>query len=370
MKYTFITPCSFGTEGLLAKELSLMGIDGVQAQNGSVSFTGDDFTCAQVNIGSRLAARVLIQLASFKATDFNTLYDNVKKIPFEDFIAKDNAFPVVGYSISSALHSVPGCQKIIKKAIVDRLSGVYKISWFKEDSVPVTVRFSAQKDVFKITVDTTGVSLHKRGYRAHYGAAPIKETLACGMCTLARIFPDTLLFDPFCGSGTILIEAAMMAQNRAPGLKRSFAAENYGFIYKNAFKDARAKALEEIIPSPEFHAYGYDIDPECVKLTLQNAKKAGVEHLVSAQVGNVKDLTLPNERLKVITNPPYGERLLDITAARKLYNTLGKVAPPKKGRGVFVISPDDDFEKEYGAQAHKKRKLYNGAIQCCLYMYF
>ena len=347
-----------------------MGVDKVAAENGSVSFAGDDFTCAMVNIKSRLAARVLIELAEFTAADFDSLYDKVKRIPFEDFIGKDDAFPVTGYSISSALHSVPGCQKIIKKAIVDRLSGVYKISWFKETGAAVTVRFSAQKDRFRIMIDTTGVSLHKRGYRAHYGAAPIKETLAAAMCNLARIFPDTLLYDPFCGSGTVLIEAAMAAQNRAPGLKRNFAAENYGFMDKNAFKYARSKALEQIILSPDFHAYGYDIDPECIKLTVENAKKAGVDHLITAQVGDVKDLALPNERLKVITNPPYGERLLDIAAARKLYKTLGQVAPPQKGRGIFVISPDDDFEKEYGAPANKKRKLYNGTIQCFLYMYF
>ena len=370
MNYSFVTPCALGTEGLLSKELSLMGVDKVVAENGSVSFVGDDFTCATVNIKSRLAARVLMQLSTFEATDFDTLYDNVKKIPFEEFIAKDDAFPVVGYTISSTLHSVPGCQKIIKKAIVDRLSQVYKVSWFSESGTTVTVRFSAQKDKFKILIDTTGVSLHKRGYRAHHGAAPIKETLAGAMCNLARIYPDTTLYDPFCGSGTILIEAAMMAQNRAPGLKRNFAAEDYGFIDKNAFKKARAKALEEITPSPDFHAYGYDIDPECVKLTIENAKKAGVDHLISAQVQDVKDLTLPTDRLKVITNPPYGERLLDIAAARKLYKILGQVAPPQKGHGIFVISPDDDFEKEYGAPATKKRKLYNGTIGCCLYMYF
>ncbi|MBQ0110725.1 MAG: class I SAM-dependent RNA methyltransferase [Oscillospiraceae bacterium] len=370
MKYKFIAPCALGTEGLLSKELSFLGIDDVRANNGNVEFSGDDFTCAAVNIGSRIAARVLLVLDRFEATDFDTLYDNVKKIPFENYIGKDDAFPVTGYSLSSQLHSVPGCQKIIKKAIVDRLSKAYKISWFKETGKQVGIRFSAQKDLFTVTIDTTGISLYKRGYRAHSGAAPIKETLAASICSLARIFPDTLLYDPFCGSGTILIEAAMMAQKRAPGLKRNFAAETFDFIDKNAFKTARTKALDEMIASPDFRAVGYDLDPECVKLTLENAKKAGVEHLISAQVQDVKKLSLPNDRLKVITNPPYGERLLDINAAKKLYKTLGEVTPPQKGHGYFIISPDDDFEKEYGLAAVKKRKLYNGTLQCCLYMYF
>ena len=370
MEYKFIATCALGVEGLLADELKRIGLNKVEAENGRVFFYGDAAACAKANLFSRIAERILLCLGEFSAFSFDELFDNVKKIQFESFIGKFDAFPVTGYSLNSELHSVPNCQSIIKKAIVERLKAAYKTDWFLENAATVKIRFSIIKNKVTIGIDTSGEALHKRGYRAHSNIAPIKETLAAAMCSLARIFPDTVLYDPFCGSGTILIEAALMAKNQAPGLNRKFAGENLGFIGQNAFKMARSEALDLIIKNPEFKGVGFDIDKACVDLTNENARKAGVENLVSASVKDVKDLSLPIGRLKVITNPPYGERLLDIKQAEELYKVMGKVLPNEKGKGYFVISPQDNFEELFCRVADKKRKLYNGMLKCDLYMFF
>jgi putative N6-adenine-specific DNA methylase len=221
-------------------------------------------------------------------------------------------------------------------------------------------------------IDTSGDSLHKRGYRRNSNSAPIKETWAASMCDLARIFPDTTLYDPFCGSGTLLIESALMAKKQAPGLRRSFAAERFGFIDEKAWRDERGIALDKILPSSEvtFKAKGSDIDPAAVRLTLENAKKAGVDNLIEVKVADVKDFKINEQRALVITNPPYGERLLDIRAAEQLYKTMGEVFVREQGKKYFVISPHDEFEKYFGRTPDKKRKLYNGMIKCNLNMYF
>ena len=370
MEYKFIATCALGIEGLLADELKRIGLKNVVAENGRVFFSGDATACAKANVFSRLSERILLSLAEFSAFDFDALFDNVKKIPFENFVGKFDAFPVTGYSLNSELHSVPNCQSIIKKAIVERLKTAYKTDWFLENANTVKIRFSIIKNKVTVAIDTSGEGLHKRGYRAHSNIAPIKETLAAAMCSLARIFPDTTLIDPFCGSGTILIEAALMAKNQAPGLNRKFAGENLSFIGQNAFKYARTEALDLIVKNPEFKGIGFDIEKACVDLTLENARKAGVENLITASVADVKDLKLPEGRLKVITNPPYGERLLDIKAAEELYKVLGSVLPNEKGKGYFVISPQDNFEELFARKADKKRKLYNGMLKCDLYMFF
>ncbi len=370
MEYKFIATTALGIEGLLADELKRIGLKNVVAENGRVSFFGDANSCAKANIFSRLSERIMLVLGEFSATTFDELFDNVKKIPLENFIGKFDAFPVTGYSLNSELHSIPNCQSIIKKAIVERLKAAYKTDWFLENGSTVKIRFSIIKNKVTVCIDTSGEALHKRGYRAHSNIAPIKETLAAAMCSLARIYPDTLLYDPFCGSGTILIEAALMAKNQAPGLNRKFAGENLSFIGKKAFESARSEALDLIIKNPEFKGVGFDIDPECVNLTKENARKAGVENLVTASVQDVKNLRLPDGRLKVITNPPYGERLLDIKMAEDLYKVMGEVLPNEKGKGYFVISPQDNFEELFCRTADKKRKLYNGMLKCDVYMFF
>lgn len=369
-KYNLAAPCLFGVEGILADELRRLGVENVAAENGRVLFTGDNGTIAKVNINSRFAERVMIVLGSFNAVTFTELFDNVAALPLEEFIGKTDAFPVKGSSLNSALHSIPDCQSIIKKACVERLKKVYKTDWFDETGPVHQLQFTILKDKVTLMLDTSGQGLHKRGYRADSNAAPIKETLAAAMCDLARIFPDTVLYDPFCGSGTILIEAALMAKKQAPGLRRFFAAERFSFIPEQVWRNARNKALDRILPDVEFRAHGTDIDPNAVRLTLENAKKAGVEKYITAEVADIKDFKITESRAKVITNPPYGERLLDIKSAEDLYKTMGERFIRDKGKQYYIISPHDEFEKFFGAVPDKKRKLYNGMIKCDLNMYF
>ena len=368
--YKLLAPCMFGLEGILADELKRLDIKNVSAENGRVFFSGDENTVATANVFSRTAERILLVVGEFTATSFEELFESVKALNWEDFIGKDDAFPVTGYSINSSLHSIPDCQAITKKAIVERLKKHYNIDWFKETGPIHKIRFSIQKDKVIVAIDTSGEGLHKRGYRAHSVAAPIKETLAAGMCYQARIYPDTVLYDPFCGSGTILVEAAMIAKNIAPGIKRYFSAEKFGDDFKKAFSNKRADALDSIKNNITFEGIGSDIDPSAIKLTIENAKKAGVSDLISAKVNNISDFKFSHDRAIVITNPPYGERLLEIKEAEQLYITMGKVMPKEKGKKYFVICPNEDFESRFGRVADKKRKLYNGMIKCNLFSYF
>ena len=369
-KLNYIAPCLFGIEGILSGELERMGALNVKAENGRVCFEGDLNILARANINSRYAERICINMAEFEACTFDEFFEGVKAIPFEDFIGKDDAFPVNGYSLNSALHSIPDCQKIIKKAIVERLKTKYGVSWFNETGPEYKIRFSILKNKVTIMLDTSGDGLHKRGYRRVSNEAPLKETLAAAMCDTARIFPDTRLIDPFCGSGTILIESAMMALKMAPGLRRFFAAERFGFIPYTVWREERTRAQDLILHNIDFSAQGYDIDPNAVKLTEENAAKAGVSKYVKAAIRDIKDFKLPDERCLVITNPPYGERLLDVKQAEELYKVMGQKFLKNSGKKYFIISPDDDFEKVFGREADKRRKLYNGMIKCQLYMYF
>ncbi|MDO4607746.1 MAG: class I SAM-dependent RNA methyltransferase [Clostridia bacterium] len=365
-----IAPCLFGVESIAAEEFKRMGFTDVVAENGRVLLSGDYNMLARANINSRFAERILINVGQFRATSFTELFDGVKDLPWEEYIGKDDAFPVNGSSISSALYSIPDCQSIIKKAVVNRLSSKYGISWFNETGCECKIRFTIIKDNVTVAIDTSGEGLHKRGYRRNSNDAPLKETLGAAMCDLARIYPDTKLYDPFCGSGTLLIESALMATKTAPGLRRFFASERFGFMPKTAWQQERMRAQDLIQHNIEFRAQGFDIDPDCVELTLANAKKAGVEKYVKAAIGDIRDFTTPDERLLVITNPPYGERLLDVAEAEKLYKIMGERFDKTQGKKYFIISPHDEFEKHFGGTADKRRKLYNGMIKCQLFMYF
>lgn len=368
-KLNMVAPCLFGVEGILADELKRFGIQDVRAENGRVLFSGDYNTLAFVNINTRYAERVLINMGQFTATNFTMLFDGVKSLPWEAFIGKEDAFPVNGWSLNSELFSIPDCQSIIKKAIVERLKTKYNISWFNETGSEYRVRFSIMKNEVTMMIDTSGDGLHKRGYRRNSNDAPLKETLAAAMCDTARIFPDTFLLDPFCGSGTILIEAAMHATHMAPGLNRHFAAERFGFIPDSVWREERTKALDAIKHDIDFIANGFDVDKNCVELTLANAKKAGVEKYVKAKVADIKDFKATSGRSLTITNPPYGERLLDVRAAEELYKTMGEVFFRGDGRKYGIISPHDEFEKFFGDKADKRRKFYNGMIKCQFFMY-
>ena len=365
-----IAPCLFGTESIAADEFRRMGFTEVVTENGRVKLAGDFNMLARANICSRFAERILINVGEFYASTFTELFDGVKGLRWEDFIGEDDAFPVNGWSIDSQLHSIPDCQSIIKKAIVERLKLKYSVSRFAETGPEYKIRFSIHKNSVTMMIDTSGEGLHKRGYRRNSNAAPLKETLAASMCDLARIYPDTQLFDPFCGSGTLLIESALMATKTAPGLRRFFAAERFGFIPESVWREERTRAQDLILHNVDFRAQGFDIDKNAVELTLENAKKAGVSKYVKAAVADIRDFTPPEERCLTVTNPPYGERLLDVKAAEELYTVMGKRFKEGGGRKYYVISPHDEFEKHFGRTADKRRKLYNGMIKCQLFMYF
>jgi len=365
---TMEAPCMFGLESLVADELRMMGAEQVAPQNGRVLFYGDKNLLARANICSRYSERILVLLGSFPADSFETLFEGTKACEWERWIGVLDAFPVKGKAVDSQLYSIPDCQKIIKKAVVERLKTKYRTAWFEERGQVYQIQFLIRKDVASLYLDTSGPSLHKRGYRALSAGAPIKETLAAAMAGLARIRDYSSVVDPFCGSGTILIEAALLAHNIAPGLRRPFAAEQWA-IDASVWQQERQRARDQIKQTALFEAQGYDIDAQAVELTRENAKKAGVGTSIKAACGDVTAFSMNAEQV-LITNPPYGERLLDLDHARELYRTLGKKFKAGGSKKAFVISPDDTFEVCFGKEADKKRKLYNGMMPCQLYQYF
>ena len=369
MKMTFCAPCIFGLEGICANEFRFLGLENVRAENGRVLFDGDFSSMARANINSRYAERIQVLLAEFRATTFNELFERVKAIRWADFIGMSDAFPVKGSCLNSKLMSVPDCQKIIKKAIVQSLSERYMLSWFEETGAPRQVQFLIMNDRVSILLDTSGSGLHKRGYRAQSNEAPIKETLAAAMAELAGVRPSHFVVDPMCGSGTILIEAAMKALRIAPGLNRSFAAERWSCVPDGVFEQERERAKENINRDCAFHAEGYDIDGAALEVAKSNAEKAGVADRVTFQKRDIRDFELPEGYCTVISNPPYGERLLDLHAAEELYAVMGERFKKESGKRYTIITPDDDFEKIFGRRADKRRKTYNGTLKCQIYIY-
>lgn len=366
---TFCAPCIFGLEGICANEFRFLGLENVRAENGRVLFDGDFSSMARANINSRYAERIQVLLAEFRATTFNELFERVKAIRWADFIGMSDAFPVKGSCLNSKLMSVPDCQKIIKKAIVQSLSERYMLSWFEETGAPRQVQFLIMNDRVSILLDTSGSGLHKRGYRAQSNEAPIKETLAAAMAELAGVRPSHYVVDPMCGSGTILIEAAMKALRIAPGLNRSFAAERWSCVPDGVFEQERERAKENINRDCAFHAEGYDIDGAALEVAKSNAEKAGVADRVTFQKRDIRDFELPEGYCTVISNPPYGERLLDLHAAEELYAVMGERFKKESGKRYTIITPDDDFEKIFGRRADKRRKTYNGTLKCQIYIY-
>lgn len=370
-KMEIVCPCLFGLESVLSGEIKRFGGEDITVTDGKVSFIGDANMVARANINLRTAERVLINLGTFTATTFDELFEGTKALPFEKFIGKHNAFPVKGWALDSKLMSVPDCQSIIKKATVERLKEKYNVSWFEETDATVQIRFSIRKDEVSIMLDTSGAGLHKRGYRRESTLAPIKETLAAGILDLARIYPDTVLYDPFCGSGTFSIEAALKAFNIPAGINRRFAMEKWSVFPEKVFREERTRGLDLVRRDATFIAYASDIDDVAVELTQQNAKKAGVASKIKVRRGDIADFYIPDDkRALVVCNPPYGERLLEITEAEKLYSIMGKRFNLKSNNKFYVISPHEDFERIFGKKADKQRKLYNGMIKCRLYMYF
>ena len=369
-QFTITIPTLFGLESVVAYEARRIGGENVRVSDGKVEFDGDLSLVAKANLHIRCGERVLICLARFPARTFDQLFEGVKAIPWEEWIGEKEAFPVKGYALKSQLHSVPDCQSIVKKACVQRLSQHYHVDWFEESGSLHQIQFALLNDQVSIYLDTSGAGLHKRGYRKNAVGAPIKETLAAGILDLARVGQDTQLYDPFCGSGTFLIEGALRALNIAPGLNRRFACEKWGIMGEGIFRHARQEAFEAIDKTASFRAYGSDIDKEAVELTMQNLKKAGVSSRVQIEQRDVREWSLPLEGpVTVVTNPPYGERMLEVEQARELYRVLGPLLC-KPGIHSYIITPDEEFETLFGRKADKRRKLYNGMIRCQLYMYW
>lgn len=366
--FEFSVPCLFGLEGIAGDELRRLEIPNVRVENGRVLFSGDETALAKANVCLRTGERVLMVLADFPAKSFEELFQGVYRTNLEDFIPRDAAFPVKGHCLSSTLMSVPDCQAIIKKAASKRLGEKYGVSWLPETGNKYQLQFSIMNDRVQLYLDTTGPGLHKRGYRAVGNDAPLRETLAAAMVTLTRYRGRDFVWDPFCGSGTIPIEAALIAKNRAPGLNRRFSAEAYAWMDPGIWGRVRTEAKDKEFRG-EYRILGSDNDPKCVSLAMANARKAGVADCIDFRDGDATKMSLPAQEGVIICNPPYGQRMMEQKSAQGLYAALGRHLKYADGWKKYIITSEPEFEHYFGARADKKRKLYNGMIQCNYYMY-
>ena len=367
-KMEFAVPCLFGLEGIAADELKRLQIPDVRAENGRVLFSGGQAELAKANVCLRTGERILLILAEYQAKTFEELFQGVYRTPLEEFIPADGQFPVKGHCLNSQLMSVPDCQAIIKKAASRRLGEAYKLSWLPESGVKYQLQFSIMQDRVTLYLDTTGPGLHKRGYRAVGNEAPLRETLAAAMVLLTRYRGREFLWDPFCGSGTIPIEAALIAKNRAPGLNRRFLAEQFCWAKEDVWAQVRTEAKDREFRG-DYRILGSDNDPKCVSLSMANARKAGVADCITFQDGDATKMSLPADSGILICNPPYGQRMLEQQSAQRLYSALGRHLKFADGWKKFVITSEPEFEHYFGRRADKKRKLYNGMIKCDYYMY-
>lgn len=369
MEYKLIATTTFGIEGVTAKELKALGYEGLKTENGKVHFEGDEMDIAIANIHLRTADRVLIKMAEFEARSFEELFQGTKKVNWSKIIPKDGVMHVVGKSIKSTLYSVPDCQSIVKKAIVTQMSETYGISQFSEDGPVYKIEVAILKDKVTLTIDTSGVGLHKRGYREHAGAAPLKETLASAMVLLSRWKEDYILVDPFCGSGTILIEACMIMQNIAPGLNREFVSEKWPTMPPNIYDQVRDGARKAIKNKP-LKLIGYDIDHRVLKVAKDNAKKAGVSEYIEFQERDFRVFSNKHKYGFIISNPPYGERLSDEREVKELYRIFGEYKKKYSEWEFNILTSYENFEKAFNRKSTKNRKLYNGKLKCYYYQYF
>ena len=368
-KMEFSVPCLFGLEALAGDELKRMNLENVRVENGRVLFSGDETALAKANIGLRTGERVLILLADFPARSFEELFQGVYRANLEDYIPKDGAFPVKGHCLNSQLMSVPDCQAIIKKAACKRLGEKYGVSWLPETGAKYQLQFSLMNDRAQVYLDTSGPGLHKRGYRANGNDAPLRETLAAAMVSLTRYRGREFLWDGFCGSGTIPIEAALIARNQAPGMYRRFSAETFAWMNPQIWGQVRSEFRDREFKG-NYRILGSDNDPKCVSLSMANARKAGVDKLITFQDGDATKMSLPCNEGIFICNPPYGQRMLEQQSAQRLYGALGRHLKYADGWKKYIITSEPEFEHYFGVRADKKRKLYNGMIKCDYYMYF
>jgi putative N6-adenine-specific DNA methylase len=369
MDYTLCVPTLFGLEGLVSDELGRLGMANVRAENGRVLFSGEKADIARANINLRTGERVLLVVGQTLCESFEDLFESVKAMPWENYIPMDGAFPVKGHALDSKLHSVPDCQSIIKKAIVERLKLKYKNSWFKETGAVYQVQFAIMKDTATLYIDTTGAGLHKRGYRPVGNAAPLRETLAAAIVKLARYRGREEVCDPFCGSGTIPIEAALAAINRAPGAGRGFAAQKWAELGQDIWIKAKTEARDKVYRGT-YTIWGGDIDPASIKIAQENARRAGVSEHIRFEVAEAADFTRTSSGGIIMTNPPYGERVMEHREAELIYKKFGQTVKALDNWKMYILSSHTEFERAFGKTAVKKRKLYNGMIKCDLFMYY
>ena len=369
--FELITPCHFGLESVMKREITDLGYEISQVEDGKVTFTGDLQAIADANMFLRTTERVLLKVGAFRARTFEELFEATKELPWERYIPKDGKFWVAkANSVRSKLFSPSDIQSIMKKAIVERLKKVYHTGWFEETGASYPIRVSILKDIVTVGLDTTGTSLHKRGYRVQTAKAPITETLAAALLMLTPWKRDRILVDPFCGSGTFPIEAAMMAANMAPGINRSFLAEEWvNLLPESYWSDAREEAQDLLDLNVTTHLQGYDIDKEVIDAARANAERAGVGHLIHFQQRPVAQLSHSGKYGFLVTNPPYGERLEDRDAVEELYRTLGERFAALDTWSMYLISGYPDTEKAIGKKAAKNRKIYNGMLKTYFYQY-
>ena len=369
--YTFLAPCHFGLESVLKRELQDLGCEISLVEDGRVTFKGDMQTLCRANIFLRTAERVLLQTGRFQAESFDELFERIKEIPWEEYIPENGKFWVTkATSVKSRLFSPSDIQSIVKKAMVERLKQHYGVSWFPEDGAAYPVRITFLKDEAVVGIDTSGVSLHKRGYRRLASKAPITETLAAALLMLTPWKSDRILVDPFCGCGTFPIEAAMMAANMAPGVNRSFAAEEWkNLVERKLWYEAVTEANDLLDDGIETDIQGYDIDPAMVKAARENAREAGVDHLIHFQARPVSELRHSKKYGFVVTNPPYGERLEEKEALPALYREIGEAFERLDSWSMYVITGYEDAERYIGRRADRNRKIYNGMLKTYFYQF-
>ena len=370
-KFELIVPCHFGMEAVLKREIDDLGYDISEVEDGRVTFLGDEEALCRANIFLRSAERVLIKIGSFHAESFEELFEGTKALPWEEYIPEDGRFWVTkAASVKSRLFSPSDIQSVMKKAMVERLKGIYHVNWFQEDGAEFPIRVFLMKDQVTVGLDSTGVSLHKRGYRKLVAQAPIAENLAAAMIKLTPWNGERVLVDPFCGSGTIPIEAAMMAANIAPGMERDFTAEDWRHIVdKGRWQDAQEEAEDLVNLEIETDIQGYDIDDHMVEIARENAKRAGVEKLIHFQRRDVAQLSHPKKYGFIITNPPYGERLRDKEEMPALYRTIGERFRLLDTWSMYLISAYEGAERDIGRKADRNRKIYNGMMKAYYYQF-
>ncbi len=360
----------FGLEALAAREIRDLGYETVTVEDGRVTFIGDEMAICRSNLWLRTAERVLVKLGEFEATTFEALFEQTKALPWTDWIPENAAFPVKGYALKSKLFSVPDCQSIIKKAVVESMKQVYPNTWFEEKGPLYQIQFALMKDRATLMIDTSGDGLHKRGYRENANEAPLRETLAVAMVQLSVWNAGKALIDPFCGSGTIPIEAALIGANIAPGLQREFAAQGWERIPKALWWDARKEAHAQIKSEQAFRIVGSDIDAKNIALAKENAALAEVEEWISFEQLPVKEITSQDSYGCILCNPPYGERLGELKEAENLYRQMGRIFSRFDTWSYYILTSHEKFEYLFGRKANKRRKMYNGMLKCNLYQYF